>query len=71
METWTTSLPAMTYSVIKLIVVAVLAVVLVVAILVDSDSSTWAVPLLGMLVAYTIGNAALTGNAPIVSNSEG
>ena len=63
------SLHDLSYNVIKLIVVAVLAVVLVIAILVDSDSSSWAVPLLGMLVAYTIGNAALSGNAPIVSTN--
>ena len=66
-----TSLPSMVYSTVKLIVVAVLAVVLVVAILVDADSTVWAVPLLTLLIGYSAGNAALSGNAPIISTNEG
>ena len=66
-----TNLPAMVYSTVKLVVVAVLAVVLVIAMLVDSDSSTWAVPLLGLLIGYTIGNASVSNIEPIVSTNEG
>lgn len=61
----------MSYNLTKLIVVAVLAVVLVVAMLVDSDAAAWAGPLLGMLVAYTVGNASFTTIAPIISTEEG
>ena len=60
----------MTYNAGKLIAAAVLAVVLVVAIVVDDTNGDWAVPLLTLLVGYVIGNAAVTsgeGNvAPIV-----
>ena len=62
-----TSIGAMTYNITKLIVAAVLAVVLVIAMLVDSDSASWAAPLLALLVGYVVGNASVTGNAPIVS----
>jgi hypothetical protein len=60
----------MTYSLVKLIVVAVLALALVAALVFDSDSSVWAVPLLGLLIGYTIGNASVSGNEPIVSDGE-
>ena len=59
------------YNVTKLIVVGVLAVVLVVAMLVDNDADVWAVPLLGMLVAYTIGNANVSNIQPIIDKNEG
>ena len=55
----------------KLIVVAVLALACIAAILVDSDHTSWAVPLLTLLVGYVIGNAAVTDRtgpvSPIVS----
>lgn len=61
----------MTYNIVKLAVAGVLAVVLVVAIVVDGDNAEWAVTLLGLLVGYVIGNAQVTsqtGNvAPIVT----
>lgn len=65
----------MTYNVVKLIVAAVLAVVLVVAIVIDPDGNgTWAVPLLTLLIGYVIGNAEVTNRAgatsPIVSAGE-
>lgn len=56
----------MSYNVVKLITAGVLAVVLVVAMLVDGDTAEWAVPVLGLLVGYVIGNASITENAPIV-----
>lgn len=59
----------MTYNVGKLIAAAVLAVVLIIAIIVDDGNGDWAVPLLTLLVGYVIGNAQVTsgeGNvAPI------
>jgi len=54
----------------KLVVVAVLALACIAAVLVDSDHTSWAVPLLGLLVGYVVGNAAVTDRtgpvAPIV-----
>ena len=61
----------MSYNLTKLIVVGVLAVVLVIAMLVDNDADVWAVPLLGMLVAYTIGNANVSNIQPIIDKNEG
>ena len=61
----------MSYNLVKLVTAAVLAVVLVVAVLIDAGSRDWAVPLLGLLVGYVIGNAQVSsqsGNvAPIIS----
>ena len=59
----TTSIVGMAYNIAKLVVAGVLVVALVVAILVDSDSATWATPLLGLLVGYVIGNAQITSQA--------
>lgn len=63
----------MSYNSGKLIVTAVLTLVFVAAIIVDSNNTDWAVPLLGLLVGYVIGNAAVTsqeGNvSPIVSKA--
>ena len=50
----------------KLIVSAVLAVALIVAILVDTDSADWAVPLLALLVGYVVGNAQVSDISPII-----
>jgi len=65
----------MTYNIVKLAVAGVLAVVLVVAIVVDGDNAEWAVAPLGLLVGYVIGNARVTsqtGNvAPIVTRRPG
>ena len=66
-----TSIGGMVYSTVKIIVAAVLAVVLIVAILVDNDAEVWAVPLLGLLVGYVLGNANVSENAPIISTNEG
>ena len=59
---------------VKLIIVGVITVVLVVVIAIDSDNADWAVPLLGILIGYVVGNAQLSsreGNvAPIVSLDE-
>lgn len=61
----------MTYNAGKLIAAAILAVVLVVAIVIDDTNGDWAVPLLGLLVGYVIGNAQVTSGegstAPIAS----
>ena len=56
----------MTYNIVKLVLVGVLSVVLVAAIIVDANATTWAVPLLTLLVGYVIGNSTITSNAPIV-----
>jgi len=56
----------MTYNVAKLVVVAVLAIVLIVAIVVDSSAADWAAPLLGLLVDYAVGNASVADIAPII-----
>jgi hypothetical protein len=60
----------MTFNVTKLLVVAVLAIVLIVAIVVDSDAADWAAPLLGLLVGYAVGNTSATDIAPIVSRDD-
>ena len=56
----------MTANMAKLVIAGVLAVTLIVAILIDAGNRDWAVPLLGGLVGYVIGNAQVTGNSPIV-----
>ncbi len=60
----------MTYNAGKLIVAALLAVVLIVAVVIDDDAASWAVPLLGLLVGYVVGNAEFTARtgaaAPII-----
>lgn len=50
----------------KLIVAGVLAVVLVVALLIDGGARDWAAPFLGLLVGYVVGNAQVTNNVPII-----
>ena len=57
----------MTVSLAKLIVAGLLAVALIVALLIDGGNRDWAVPVLGLLVGYVIGNASITSNAPIIS----
>ncbi len=61
----------MTYNIVKMITAAVLAVVLVVAIVVDAGNGAWATPLLGLLIGFVIGNAQITdrqgSTAPIFS----
>jgi hypothetical protein len=60
---------------LKLIIVAVIAVVLIGAITFGNDASAWAVPLLTLLVGYVVGNAQVTDQldniAPIVSTKNG
>lgn len=63
---------AMTTNNLKLVIVAVITVVLIGAIIYDSEANApWAVPLLTLLVGFVIGNAEVTsreGNtSPIVS----
>lgn len=56
---------------LKLIIVGIVTIVLVGAIVFDSDATAWAVPLLALLIGYIVGNAQLTDQkdniAPIVS----
>ena len=56
---------------LKLIIVAAISVILIGAVILDSDASSWAVPLLTLLVGFVIGNAQVTdregATAPIVS----
>lgn len=63
--------PGMNINALKLILATVVAVVLIVAILINGDNTLWAVPLLSLLVGYVIGNAKFTdregATAPIVS----
>lgn len=59
----------MNYNVAKLAGGVLLCVVLVVAIIVDSSNTEWAVPLLTAIAAYAFGNARLTGNKPIVERT--
>ena len=70
----TTSIGDMAYNIAKLVVCGVLVIALVVAILVDSDSATWATPLLGLLVGYCIGNSQITSGqgsfTPIVQRPQ-
>ena len=66
----------MTYNVVKLVVAGVLAVVLVVALVIDPEANgPWAVPLLTLLIGYVVGNAQVTDQrdniAPIISTKEG
>lgn len=60
----------MTYNAEKLVVAGVLALSLIVAVIIDSNSATWAVPILTLLVGYVVGNAAVTSQegkvAPII-----
>ena len=61
----------MTYNMTKLIIAGLLAVACIVALIIDADGNyIWATPILGLLVGYVVGNAAVTsqtGNtAPIV-----
>jgi len=62
----------MTYNALKLGAAAVLALACIVALILDAATNKdWAVPVLGVLVGYVVGNAELTGRtgttAPIVS----
>ena len=60
---------------LKLIIVAVVTLVLIGAIIANDDNSTWAVPLLTLLIGYVIGNAQVTDQkddtAPIISTKQG
>ncbi len=56
----------MTVNLAKLIVSAVLAIVLIVALLIDGSNRDWATPVLGLLVGYVIGNTQVVGTSPIV-----
>ena len=59
----------MNYNLIKLAGAVVLCVVLVVAVIVDSSNTDWAVPLLTAIAAYAFGNARLTENKPILERT--
>lgn len=58
----------MTLNLVKLAVAGLLALACVVALIVDAAANKeWAVPVLGVLVGYVVGNAQVTQNTPIVS----
>ena len=60
----------MAYNTTKLVVVALLAVVLVIALVVD-DTADWAGPLLALLIGYVVGNASVANVSPIIDKNEG
>lgn len=61
----------MDFNGIKLIIAGVLAAALIVAVVIENSNDEWAVPLLGLLVGYVVGNARLTENRPIAERSTG
>jgi len=62
------SLTAMTLNLMKLAVAGLLAAACIVALALDADANRdWAAPVLGILIGYVVGNAAVTSQEGYVS----